>query len=53
MGGIYYVFFTAHGGHQMRIYVDAPSRVEAVKIAEAQAKKMQFGWKYSHTEACR
>ncbi len=51
--GIYWIFFIAHGGHQLRLQVDARTQEEATKLAKAKAARMGFGWVYDSTETCR
>lgn len=53
--GIFWVFFKTHhgGGHAMKLQVDANDNDQAIKLAQATADKMGFGWKVTHAAACR
>ena len=52
--GIYWVYFKKEGS-ELKLQIDAKTRVDAVADAEKIADKMRgaIGWIYCHTEACR
>ncbi len=52
--GIYWVYFkTHHGCNEMRLQVEAPTRDEAISIAQKKADTMKFGWKQFDIQVCR
>ena len=51
--GIYWVYFKARLGHQMKLQIEADDRQQAVIDAENIAKNMGFGWYYDHCDVCR
>lgn len=50
---IYWVFFKAKGGHEMKLQVDAIDREDAIKLAERMAKGSSFHWVLTKAECCR
>ena len=53
--GIYYVFFKAVGGHELKLDITVKGREAAIAKAEKIVEKMGSlpQWKYSHCEGCR
>lgn len=52
--GIYWVYFS-NDGNELKLQIEARTRVEAVTEAEKIAEKMRstIGWTHTHTSACR